>query len=55
MVRAFDLIPTLRAKPKYQLSSSILVVKDYMHQNHDWEALGNPKLTLCTQILRRLQ
>ena len=32
----FDQIPTLRARPKYQLSSGSLVVEDYMQQNQ-WD------------------
>ena len=48
-VRAFDLIPTLRARPQYQLSSGSLVLEDYPQQNR-WDypqqnqeraALGN--------------
>ena len=44
MVRAFDLIPPLRARPKYKLSFGSLVVKDYMQQNRDWAALENPQI-----------
>ena len=52
IVRAFNLVLTLRARPKYQLSSSILVVEDYTQQNRwdytqqnrDWEALENPQI-----------
>ena len=51
-VRVFDLIPTLRARPKYQLSSGSLVVEDYTQQNQwdytqqncDWAALENPQI-----------
>ena len=49
-VRAFDLVPTLRAKTKYQLS--FVVVEDYTQQNRwdyaqqnrDWAALENPQM-----------
>ena len=51
IARAFDLILTLRARPKYQLSSSIFVQDytqqnrwDYTQQNRDWEALENPQI-----------
>ena len=51
-VRDFDLIPALRARPRYQLSSDSLVVEDYTQQNrgdytqqnHDWAVLENPKI-----------
>ena len=35
-VKAFDLIPTMRAGPKYQLSSGSLVMEDYTQQNR-WD------------------
>ena len=49
---AFDLIPTLKARPQYQLSSGSLVVEDYRQQNRweyaqqnrDWAALENPQI-----------
>ena len=49
---AFDLIPTLRARHKYQLSSGSLVPEDYTQQNRwdytkqncNWEALENPQI-----------
>ena len=51
-VTDFDLIPKLRAGPRYQLSSDSLIVEDYTQQNqgdytmqnHDWAALENPKI-----------
>ena len=51
-VRAFDIIPTLRARPKYQLLSGGLVVEDYTQQNRwdytqqnrDWAAIENPQI-----------
>ena len=59
-IRAVHLIPTLRTRPKYQLSSGSLVVEDYTQQNrwdytqqnrwdytqqnHDWAALENPQI-----------
>ena len=54
IVRAFDLIPTLRTRPKYQLSSGSLVVEDYTQQNQwdytqqnrDWAALESFKSNL---------
>ena len=47
-----DLFPTLRARPKYQLSSGSLALEDYMQQNlwdytqqnSDWAALENPQI-----------
>ena len=49
---AFDLIPTLRAQPKHQLSSGSLVVEDYTQQNRwdyakqnrDWAVLESPQV-----------
>ena len=58
-VRAFDLVLTLRARPKYQLSSRSLVAEDYTpqnrwdytQQNYDWAVLGNPQIdTLETNL-----
>ena len=51
-VRAFDLVPTLRAGHKYRLSSGSLVLEDYTQQhrwdytqqNCDWVVLGNPQI-----------
>ena len=43
-VRAFYLIPTLRARAKYQLSCGSLVEEDYTQQNCDWAALENPRI-----------
>ena len=49
-VKAFDLIPTLRAKPLYQLSAISYVLLlwqnwwDYMQLNRDWVALENPQI-----------
>ena len=60
--RAFDLIPTLRAGPKYQLSSGSLVMKDYTQQNrwdqtqqnHDWPALESFKSNLWVLIVKKV-
>ena len=57
-VRAFCLIPTLRARPEYQLSYASLVVEDYPQQNRwdypqqnqDWAALESFKSSL--QVLK---
>ena len=51
-VRAFALIPTLRARPMYYLSSGSIVVEDYTQQNQwdyarqnrDWAALEHPQI-----------
>ena len=50
-VRGFDLIPTLKAMPKYQLTPGSLVVEDYTQHwwdyaqlNGDWRALENPPI-----------
>ena len=61
-VRAFDLIPTLRARPKYQLSSGSLVVEDYTQQNRwdytqqnrDWAALESFKSNLWVLIVKKV-
>ena len=55
-------IPTLRARPKYQLSSDILLVEDYMQQNRldytqqnrDWAALKSFKSNLCVLIVKKV-
>ena len=53
IMRDFVLMPKLRARPKYQLSSGSLVVEDYRQQNqwnytqpHDWAALESFKFNL---------
>ena len=61
-VRDFDLIPTLRARPKYQLSSGSLFVEDYTQQNrwdytqqnHDWAALQSFKCNLWVLIVKKV-
>ena len=61
-VRDFDLIPTLRARPKYQLSSGSLSVEDYTQQNqwdytqqnHDWAALQSFKCNLWVLIVKKV-
>ena len=42
--RAFDLISTLRARPKYKKSYFSLVVEDYTQQNRDWAAVENLRI-----------
>ena len=61
-VRDFDLTPTLRARPKYQLSSGSLVVEDYTQQNrwdytqknHDCAALESFKSSLWVLIVKKV-
>ena len=61
-VRAFDLFPTLRAGPQYQLSSGSLVVEDYTQQNRwdytqqnrDWTALESFKCNLWVLIVKKV-
>ena len=61
-VTDFDLIPTLRARPNYQLSSCSLVVEDYTQQNRwdytqltrDWAALESSKSNLWDLIVKKV-
>ena len=61
-VRDFYLIPTLRARPKYQLSTGSLVVEDYTQQNQwdytlqncDWAALESFKSKLWVLIVKKV-
>ena len=58
-VKAFELIPTLKARPKYHSSYVSLVVEDYTQQNRldyaqqnrDWATLEKPQIdTLDTHF-----
>ena len=61
-VRDFDLIPMLRARPKYQLSYDSPVVEDYtqqnqwdyVQQNYDWTALETFKSNLWILIVNKV-
>ena len=57
----FDLISTLKARPKYQLSSVSLVMENYTQKNQldctqkngDWASLGNPLIVILDQHFKK--
>ena len=61
-VRAVELIPTLRARPQYQVSYGSLVVEDYTQQNRwdytqqncDWAAIESFKSNLWVLIVKKV-